>query len=107
MASWDAANALMDLFSHDPCFQRRIDKEAMQLIRTLRDFLKSENQPLSLHWVAFFYRRRRDGGGINLRGERTSLKAATELWVLDMNFDGLRSGFLWGRLQPTAVYCLK
>ena len=103
MASRGAANALTDIFSHDRRFQHCIDKKAMQLVRTLRAVLKSENQPLSLHWVAFFYRRRRDGGGINLRGERTSLKAAIELWMLDMDFDELGSGFLWNP-RDTATY---
>ena len=67
-------------------------------VRALRAFLKSENQPpRSLHWIVvnFFHHRRRDDDEINPGGERTSLKTDTELWILDMDFDGLGPGFLW------------
>ena len=66
-------------------------------VRELRDFLKSENQLLLLHWIAAnsFHHRRLDGDEINLSDERRSSKVATEFWILDMDYDGLRSGFLW------------
>ena len=44
--------------------------------------------------AVYLHHRRRDGDGINLRGEGTSLKAATELYRLDMGFNGLGYAFL-------------